>query len=593
MHKGNTGFKSPVDTRITDLFKKAKELQAEKETAKSQEVSVVIESEKKISVTQIEPEIKLPVGYIGLTGISIKDDGVITKDQHMAKLSIDAEKYGNIVLTQEEATQVMKQMKRMTSGVNSVVALRCTGDMCAFKNSCQPEGTLVLTSNHGYIPIQDLNPSIHKLASYNRERNRVFNKQGFDFTMASRSYNGNIIKIAANNNSHYCTPDHISIAVWNEKALNKFCVYIMKRGNFWRIGKTFLLKEDLGNHKCGFYRFGIRERLMTEKADSAWLLGVYDTNTEALLAEEYYSCTLGVSKACFLVANHSEDSKYDGLYRWITQDQLDAHHQRLAPTLEFITNKLNEFGLDINCPIYSSFASRDPDISYRLATLQTMKIRSCNLVSKYMNVIIYENGEMKRFEMTKSVEDYNGTVYSLDVNVTHTYIANGIITHNCVYYEIGKPPLGKSCLVEAQLIEYWTAQYFEEFNVDPSRVTEVHLISELAELDIYEMRVTKYLAENHPTLLQEMMTGVDAAGNVISNLDISRAFDLKERLKKQRMKVLEALMATRKEKIKAVSVVSGSTDTATKIAELKDKLDRLHRDVSNVEIIEGESVRLN
>ena len=59
------------------------------------------------------------------------------------------------------------------------------------------------------------------------------------------------------------------------------------------------------------------------------------------------------------------------------------------------------------------------------------------------------------------------------------------------------------------------------------------------------------------------------------------------------MKVLEALMATRKEKIKAVSVVSGSTDTATKIAELKDKLDRLHRDVSNVEIIEGESVRLN
>ena len=298
MHKGNIGFKSPVDTRITDLFKKAKELQAEKETAKSQEVSVVIESEKKISVTQIEPEIKLPVGYIGLTGISIKDDGVITKDQHMAKLSIDAEKYGNIVLTQEEATQVMKQMKRMTSGVNSVVALRCTGDMCAFKNSC-------------------------------------------------------------------------------------------------------------------------------------------------------------------------------------------------------------------------------------------------------------------------------------------------------VYYEIGKPPLGKSCLVEAQLIEYWTAQYFEEFNVDPSRVTEVHLISELAELDIYEMRVTKYLAENHPTLLQEMMTGVDAAGNVISNLDISRAFDLKERLKKQRMKVLEALMATRKEKIKAVSVVSGSTDTATKIAELKDKLDRLHRDVSNVEIIEGESVRLN
>ena len=54
----------------------------------------------------------------------------------MAKLSVDANKYKNIVLTVEEAKHVTHQMRRMTSGVNSVVPLICTGDMCPFRKSC-------------------------------------------------------------------------------------------------------------------------------------------------------------------------------------------------------------------------------------------------------------------------------------------------------------------------------------------------------------------------------------------------------------------------------------------------------------------------
>lgn len=290
MQKGNFGFKSPMDSKIAEIFQKQKEIQLKNETAESEK------DNKTIDVVQVEST-QMQSGYIGLTGIVIKDNGQITKDDHMAKLSIDAHKYKNIVLTEDEARHVTNQMRRMTTGVNSVVPMVCTGDLCPFRKSC-------------------------------------------------------------------------------------------------------------------------------------------------------------------------------------------------------------------------------------------------------------------------------------------------------VYYEIGKVPLGKPCLVESQLIEYWMAQYFEEFDVNPQRITEVHLISELAELDIYEMRVTKYLAENHQTLLQEVMTGVDPAGNVISNLEASRAFDLKERLKKQRMKVLEALMATRKEKIKAIANVVTGTDTASRISELKEKLEKLNRDVSSV-TVEGESVRLS
>lgn len=206
--------------------------------------------------------------------------------------------------------------------------------------------------------------------------------------------------------------------------------------------------------------------------------------------------------------------------------------------------------------------------------------------NKYKNITLSEEEAKKVIYQMKRM--------TTGVNAVVPLVCTGDLCpfkRSCVYYEIGKVPLGKPCLVETQLIEYWMAQYFEEFEVNPTRITEVHLISELAELDIYEMRVTKYLAENHQTLLQEVMSGVDPAGNIISNLEVSRAFDLKERLKRQRMKVLEALMATRKEKIKAITGVTGGTDAASRISELKEKLEKLNRDVSAV-TIDGEAVRV-
>ena len=124
-------------------------------------------------------------------------------------------------------------------------------------------------------------------------------------------------------------------------------------------------------------------------------------------------------------------------------------------------------------------------------------------------------------------------------------------------------------MVEAQLVEYWTKQFVEEFDVDPTNITELHLVSELAEFNIYEKRITQYLSTNHPTLMQDVAAGVDSQGNVIENQEISRAFDLKERIKKSRMKVLESLMATRKERVKATIGTSTGNSTAEKMSDLE------------------------
>ena len=179
---------------------------------------------------------------------------------------------------------------------------------------------------------------------------------------------------------------------------------------------------------------------------------------------------------------------------------------------------------------------------------------------------------------------------STGVNASIPMICRGAdctFSGSCPYMAINRAPIGRPCLVEAQLVEYWTKQFIEEFDVDPSNITELHLVSELAEFNIYEKRVTEYLAIKHPTLLQDITVGFSAEGEPLTNTEISRAFDLKERIKRNRMKVLESLMATRKERVKSRIGVSSGISTAEKLSDLKNKLDQINDDMRKMKPIEG------
>ena len=76
-------------------------------------------------------------------------------------------------------------------------------------------------------------------------------------------------------------------------------------------------------------------------------------------------------------------------------------------------------------------------------------------------------------------------------------------------------------------------------------------------------------------------------GQAISNLDIARAFELKEKIKKSRMKVLDALMATRKEKMKVISTIS-SNDSVSRLSDLKSKIMDLSRQVGTMSAVDGQ-----
>ena len=128
--------------------------------------------------------------------------------------------------------------------------------------------------------------------------------------------------------------------------------------------------------------------------------------------------------------------------------------------------------------------------------------------------------------------------------------------NTCWYFQNGKAPIGKPCLVERDLLNYHTQRFFEEFNVHVEDHSEVMLIQELAELIIYEMRVSHVLADPNNASLFGIKISFSKQGDEIQEEVIHWAWEVKEKIKNRRMRLLDALNATRKAKIAVDKVLN-------------------------------------
>ena len=148
----------------------------------------------------------------------------------------------------------------------------------------------------------------------------------------------------------------------------------------------------------------------------------------------------------------------------------------------------------------------------------------------------------------------------------------------CPFVEIAKVPVGRKCSIEVELMAFWTARYMSEFEVDPEHYSEVGMITELVELDIYDLRASMILARPEcADMTKEVVVGVDGEGNPIINKEVHKAWELKERVKKRKQKILESLVGTRKEKYKRDVALKrrSEIDPSTQAIELKRKLEKV------------------
>jgi hypothetical protein len=149
--------------------------------------------------------------------------------------------------------------------------------------------------------------------------------------------------------------------------------------------------------------------------------------------------------------------------------------------------------------------------------------------------------------------------------------------HECPFVEIDKVPVGRKCPIEMELLAFWTSRYMKEFEVDPENHSEVGMITELAELDIYNLRASMILARPEcAEMTKDVVVGVDDKGEPIVNKEVHKAWELKERVKKRKQKILESLVGTRKEKYKRDAALKrrSEKDPSTQAIELKGKLEK-------------------
>jgi DNA polymerase III subunit alpha len=295
---------------------------------------------------------------------------------------------------------------------------------------CQPPGTMVRRvagrgpvddGSYRYryeeVPIEEVREGDRVLSWSGQTRRGQIHKKGSTVTkVGAREYRGKLVRVTTDRgrSSRY-TADHICIAR-TDVALpqGNHVVYLMRRGASFRLGAT-THKRSYNNNPLG-----VIVRAKEQGADDVWILSVHADRNDALLAEALLSFEYGIPTWQFR-SNSNEWVDLDRFWskvgdltaraRWCLED-----HHRL---LEY--------------PFWSAGTSG--------SSRRPREIRACNLLDGMLvcepdectdpNLRTYD-GSKAWSRITVEVEPYAGVVHSIDVAGDHTYVADGIVTHNCV-----------------------------------------------------------------------------------------------------------------------------------------------------------------
>lgn len=284
-------------------------------------------------------------------------------------------------------------------------------------DQCHPPGELVRTVNRGDVPIEDLRAG-DRLVSFDQRGGSELRRRGYEWRRGHRPYRGEVVTIETPAGRTTVTMNHRLVARWMDT--DRTAVYLMRRGDTWRVGTTRLLREKAGQV------FGPGQRARQEQADALWILSTHASNAAAQLAEDRVSTRYGISTMVFRAPT-------SGTALLHAQGQLDAHHAATAATARPL-DALRDHGRLVEYPLW------EPDRKQRGRTT-LMDIRAANFMPEVMAVPVDTGGSRVEWHRaTATRAPYDGIVYSLEVEPYPYYVAGGIVVHNCIYGFKGASP---------------------------------------------------------------------------------------------------------------------------------------------------------
>lgn len=294
------------------------------------------------------------------------------------------------------------------------------------ENQCQPTGTKVIVADNigGRYQkkllyeknIEDIKSGDLVLSMYRGEGSSFVKGQIVE-DISHREYNGKLYTVHCDGKSTMATDNHKWLVKWNENIKDKYCVYLMQKGNWFRIGCHKLFSTDNGS--------SILQRLRCERADKVWILKVCENIQEGSIQEQILSLQFGIPQVIFY-------RKYETSLRNL--DFIEQLYNGIPDILERGLNCLKHFNLSIDFPLGTKRNLRKQGLNC------TFLVHSSNLMSDYMEIPSVNLDTINNLKIESQwkpikveVSDYRGMVYSLKVATTETYVADGLVTHNSIY----------------------------------------------------------------------------------------------------------------------------------------------------------------
>lgn len=279
---------------------------------------------------------------------------------------------------------------------------------------CQPGDDEVLTVNNGSVPIGELVEGVDCLVGYRSNMNKLQGRGrklggGYAFERRENPYSGPLLGVETSRGLVRVTPNHRFTVQWTERARAGWAVYLMRRGDDWRLGQAAV--SGRGNATGPF------ARMTDEQADAIWILDIKDSRGEALQLERRLRHDFRVPTEMFRITSPQSV---------LTQAQQDEFW-RLTDSATGARAVAAMFGRDPETPFMS-----------RSARVWTggcrFKVAATNMMPGLMTVPTTDNYlvEMSAFGILK--ENYTGPVFSLDVPPWHHYVSNGVLTANSILY---------------------------------------------------------------------------------------------------------------------------------------------------------------
>ena len=285
---------------------------------------------------------------------------------------------------------------------------------------CQPPDTMVLTPDRGEVAIAKLKAG-DRVVSYVQNGLRFRAKGSIINKVVERPFDGELIRVSARNGfllSEY-TPGHHCVVKVGPAFRGKSLVYVMAKGSSFRVGVT-----SASHGRGDRVSSGPAGRMLQEQADAIWILAAFDDKRDALMLEAEVAARFGLPDMRFV----------DSGQQSIGQDRLDAFWSRMGDLTPQAKDCLTDFGRDIAYPL----ARRGK--GYLLYNRSTI-IRACNLMDGMVmldarTALVRPGKKVTRDDeawvpITVDRVAHRGSVWSLDVDEDHTYVADGLVTHNC------------------------------------------------------------------------------------------------------------------------------------------------------------------